>query len=251
MKDELYITGFKISNLTLHELLGSVRHLVRQEGSSAPAVVLSANVHSINCAHKHQWLSTMNERAELVRNDSAGVQLAGRILGVPVKQRMTWADFGWDLAEFCQDNDISMYFLGGREGVADRARSRLMGTFPGLRILGAHHGFFDKAGDESDRVVNGINQLEPDILVVGFGVPVQERWILDNRSQLATRVIMTGGNCFSFLAGIESRAPRWMHQNGLEWLYRFMKEPIRMFRRYILGNPLFLARVIRQRMQGG
>ncbi|RFF29244.1 WecB/TagA/CpsF family glycosyltransferase [Wenzhouxiangella sediminis] len=251
MNNEYDITGFKISNLTLDELLASVLHLVRREGRVAPAVVMSANVHSINSAHKYQWLSRMNERAELVRNDSAGVQLAGRILGVTIKQRMTWADFGWDLAEFCQDNDISMYFLGGREGVANRARSRLVERFPRLRVLGAHHGFFDKTGGDSDRVVNEINQLGPDILVVGFGVPIQERWILENQSRLATRVIMTGGNCFSFLAGIESRAPQWMHQNGLEWLYRLMKEPFRMSRRYILGNPLFLIRVIRQRMGNG
>ncbi|WP_395275809.1 WecB/TagA/CpsF family glycosyltransferase [Halalkalibaculum sp. DA384] len=192
----------------------------------------------------------MNNKAELVRNDSAGIQLAGKILGTPIKERMTWADFGWDLAAYCEKEGLSMYFLGNEEGIPEKAKKRLQEKYPDLKVVGTHHGFFKKEGEENERIIQEINQLNPDILIVGFGMPLQEKWIRDNRNKLNVGIIMTGGNCFNFLAGTESRAPRWMHENGLEWLYRFLKEPVRMFDRYIIGNPLFFMRVFKQKFFG-
>jgi len=210
--------------------------------------MLSANIHSINQAHKYPWLKNLINEAEIVRNDSAGIQFAGKILGTPIKERLTWADFGWDLAAFCEKEGLTQYFLGNKPGIAEKAKAKLQEKHPNLKVVGTHHGYFEKEGDENEKVVQEINSLKPDILIVGFGMPLQERWIRDNREKLDVGIIMTGGNCFTFLAGEESRAPKWMHENGLEWLYRFLKEPRRMFSRYIIGNPLFLFRVLLQKM---
>ncbi|WP_395262408.1 WecB/TagA/CpsF family glycosyltransferase [Halalkalibaculum sp. DA3122] len=237
-----------MSNLELEELLDAIHMYARDDSSSEPAIMLSANIHGINQAYKYQWLLRMNNNAELVRNDSAGIQLAGKILGIPIKERMTWADFGWDLAEYCEREGLTMYFLGNEEGIAQKAKDELLKKYPALKIVGTYHGFFKKEGEENQKVLEDINRLKPDILVVGFGMPLQERWILKNRSKLDVGIIMTGGNCFNFLAGTESRAPEWMHKNGLEWLFRFLKEPVRMFDRYIIGNPVFLLRVFRQKL---
>jgi N-acetylglucosaminyldiphosphoundecaprenol N-acetyl-beta-D-mannosaminyltransferase len=160
---------------------------------------------------------------------------------------MTWADFGWDLAAFCEKEELTQYFLGNKPGIPEKAKDVLQEKHPGLKVVGTHHGYFKKEGPENEAVIKEINSKKPDILIVGFGMPLQEKWILDNRKKLDVGIIMTGGNCFTFLAGEESRAPNWMHKNGLEWLYRLVKEPVRMFDRYIIGNPLFMFRVFLQK----
>lgn len=238
------ITGVLISNLSLNELLNTVLTLIKKDGSS---IMLSGNVHSINLAHKLSWFKKMMNNADIVRNDSAGVQLAGKILGTSIKDRITWADFGWDLAAFCEELDLSLYFLGNKPGIPEKAKFQLQQKHPNLQVVGTQHGYFKKVGKENNLIVNEINNKKPDILIVGFGIPEQESWIMENHTKLDTGIIMTGGNCFTFLAGEETRAPSWMHINGLEWLYRFFKEPIRMFERYIIGNPLFITRVVLQK----
>jgi len=247
---EVVINGCKVSNYNQSELLHSIHQEVLRKERFDPAIMLSANIHGFNQAHKHPWLMEMNNNAELIRNDSAGIKLAGKILGTPIRERMTWADFGWDLAEYCEKEGLSLYFLGNEEGIAEKAKQRMKERYPDLKILGTHHGFFKKQGEENEKIIQEINQLQPDILIVGFGMPLQEKWIRDNRVKLDVGIIMTGGNCFNFLAGTESRAPEWMHENGLEWLYRFIKEPVRMFDRYVIGNPLFFLRVFEQKFFG-
>jgi len=242
------ITNCKVSNLTLSELLKSIHQEIKRKDKTKPAIMLSANIHGFNQAHKYDWLKELNNEAELVRNDSAGISLAGKILGTPIKARMSWADFGWDLAAFCEKDGLTQFFLGNKPGIPEKAKATLQEKHPNLKVIGTHHGYFEKEGPENDAVIEKINSLKPDILIVGFGMPLQERWIRDNREKLEVGIIMTGGNCFTFLAGEESRAPKWMHENGLEWLYRFIKEPVRMFDRYIIGNPLFLFRVMLQKL---
>lgn len=246
--EEVKINRCKVSNCTLVELLDSIHNEIKKEEKTKPSIMLSANIHGFNQAYKHPWLLKLNNEAELVRNDSAGISLASKMLGTPIKGRMTWADFGWDLAAFCEKKSLSMYFLGNKEGIAEKAKSKLQEKHPQLKVIGTHHGYFKRKGEENEAVIERINQLKPDILVVGFGMPLQEHWVMGNRDKLDVGIIMTGGNCFTFLAGEESRAPKWMHENGLEWLYRFVKEPVRMFDRYIIGNPLFVFRVFLQKL---
>src|SRR5690606_9053131 len=114
-----------------------------------------------------------------------------------------------------------------------------------------HHGFFDKApgGPESLAVIGGINATRPDIVIVGFGMPAQERWVHDHRSALDAPVVLTGGAVFDYVSGRLRRAPAWMTGHGLEWLGRLVIEPRRLMRRYVVGNPLFLARVLRERVR--
>jgi len=245
---EVFLTGCKVSNLDVIELLTAIKTEAIQDERDKASIILSANIHGFNQAHKFDWLKKLNNEAELVRNDSAGISLAGKILGSPIKDRMTWADFGWDLAAFCEKENLTQYFLGNKSGIAEKAKARLQEKHPGLKVVGSHHGYFEKQGEENEAVISEINSIKPDILIVGFGMPLQEKWILENREKLDVGIIMTGGNCFSFLAGEESRAPKWMHENGLEWLYRFVKEPRRMFGRYIIGNPLFFWRVFLQKL---
>ncbi len=241
------INECKVSNCTLEELLEAIYQELVRIDKIKPSIMLSANIHGFNQAFKYTWLKDLNNEAELVRNDSAGILLAGKILGTPIKERMTWADFGWSLAAYCEKEGLTQYFLGNKPGIAEKAKAKLQENHPGLKIVGTHHGYFEKNGPKNNAVIEEINSKKPDILIVGFGMPLQEKWILENRTKLDVGIIMTGGNCFTFLAGEESRAPKWMHENGLEWLYRFIKEPIRMLDRYVIGNPLFFYRVLKEK----
>ena len=122
--------------------------------------------------------------------------------------------------------------------------------YPDLRIVGTHHGYFDRTlgGEENNHVIQMINSAKPNVLIVGFGMPFQERWLLENWEHVDANIFLTGGACLDYMSGRVRRAPRWMLDNGLEWLYRLLLEPVRLWKRYLIGNPLFLYRIAKQRM---
>jgi N-acetylglucosaminyldiphosphoundecaprenol N-acetyl-beta-D-mannosaminyltransferase len=210
------------------------------------ALVLNVNVHCMNLAWSRSWLRRLLREAELVFCDGAGVMLAARLLGGRIPTRITYADWMYDLAALCAERGYSLYFLGGRPGVAERAAARLAEAAPGVDIVGMRDGYFDKTpgSAENEGVVAGINEVSPDVLVVGFGMPLQERWLAENWARLDARIALAGGAVFDYLAGDLRRAPEWMNRGGLEWLGRLAIEPRRLWRRYLIGNPLFLARVV-------
>jgi N-acetylglucosaminyldiphosphoundecaprenol N-acetyl-beta-D-mannosaminyltransferase len=162
---------------------------------------------------------------------------------------MTWADFIWDLAAFAEPRGFRLFFLGARPGVAERAAERLRRRYPALQIAGTQHGYFSPAaGDpEHEAVLARMAASRADILLVGMGMPRQERWIGDNWERLSATVIMTAGAVFDYASGHLRRPPPVFSRTGLEWLGRLLIEPRRLWRRYLIGNPLFLWRVLRQR----
>ena len=191
--------------------------------------------------------------ADIVFCDGAGVILGARILGHPSSQRITYADWIWQLAKFAEPRDFTFFFLGARPGVADKAAARLRERFPNLRIVGTHHGYFDKTpgSPENEAVIRKINAGKPNILIMGFGMPLQEHWLMENWDRIEANVALAGGAVLDYASGELRRAPRWMTDHGLEWLGRLLIEPRRLWRRYLIGNPLFLWRIFRQKMGHG
>lgn len=243
---EVQILGVKVHPVTVAELNQRIAELVQ---SGAHAVVANVNAHFFNLAYRQPELRRFYSKAELVFCDGAGVMLAARILGQRIPQRITYADWIWQLAEFAEPRGISFFFVGAQPGVAQRAAERLMTRFPRLRVCGTQHGFFDPTpgGAENEAVVTLVNALQPDILLLGMGMPLQERWLMQNWPRVRAHVALTGGAVFDYLSGDLRRAPRWMTDHGLEWLGRLAIEPHRLWRRYVLGNPLFLWHVVQQR----
>lgn len=214
------------------------------------ALVLHANVLLLNLAYKQEWLRHFFKQADVVFCDGAGVQLGAKLLGHTLPERITYADWTWQLAEFCEAHQLSLFFLGARPGIAQQAADRLRERFPRLRIVGTRDGYFDKSlnGAENRTVVREINDCQPDILLVGFGMPIQERWLMENWDELNVKIGLTGGAVFDYISGNLKRAPRWMTDHGLEWLGRLIIEPRRLWKRYIIGNPLFFWRVFKQKI---
>jgi len=241
------ILGIQLSTCGQAELLDAIGKGIE---TGVRMIVLSGNVYSFNLAYEQAWLRDFFNQADIVRLDGAGVRLGAWILGYQTSSRMTWADFAWDLAKFAALRDFTFFFLGARPGVADKAAANLKARFPDLRILGTHHGYFDKTpgSAENEAVIDQINAVKPNILIVGFGMPKQERWLLENWERIDANITLTGGAVFDYISGELRRAPRWMTDNGLEWLGRLLIEPRRLWKRYIIGNPLFMWRVLKQRL---
>ena len=160
---------------------------------------------------------------------------------------MTGADWMEPLCTACAGRGTSLYLLGSRPGVAERAAEALQAQCPGVNIVGTHHGYLQDPA-VSAAAINAINAARPHILFVGMGTPIQERWIFEHRHELDVPVVWAVGALFDFIGGFQRRAPRWMLDHHLEWLHRFWVDPKRMWRRYIVGNPLFIGRVIMQRL---
>ena len=222
-------------------LLHTITHWADQ---SASRRVMYVNAHVVNQSRSTPGLADALRRADLVYCDGYGVRLAARVLGRPVPYRMTGADWIWLLAGLCERMGHRLYLLGSEPPLARRAAERLRLAYPELDVAGAHHGFFDLRSPHNERVIEDIRAHEPRIVLVGMGTPKQELWVDRYAEQLDGAVVWTVGALFDYVSGQVPRAPRWLADNGLEWIFRLAIEPQRMWRRYLLGNPVFLGRVL-------
>jgi N-acetylglucosaminyldiphosphoundecaprenol N-acetyl-beta-D-mannosaminyltransferase len=224
-----------------------MRRITGWVGNGGPARrVMYVNAHVLNQSREIPSLRAALERADLVYCDGYGVRLAAKALDAEIPHRMTGADWIWHLAALCEAAGQSVYLLGSEPGVAAETGRRLGRWYPRLAIAGTHHGFFDIGSPHDDRVVEDINERRPDIVLVGMGTPKQELWVEHNAARLDTDVLWTVGALFDYVSGRVPRAPGWLADNGLEWIFRLAIEPQRMWRRDLLGNPVFISRVMAQ-----
>lgn len=239
------LLGITIDRITLKEVLEYVDHVITTNLNSK---IMYANIHTMNISFADRSFYNILNKAGIVYCDGEGIKWGARILGKFLPQRMTGADWIWDLCEMCGKKDHSLYLLGGEGGVAEKAAKRLMEKFPDLKIAGTYHGYFLKYGEENDKVIDSINKKSPDILLVGFGSPLQEKWIHENFGKLNSCVVWAVGAMMDFVSEKVPRGPRWMLDNDMEWLFRLIIEPGRMWKRYIIGNVVFFKRIIEERL---
>ncbi len=243
---EFNLLDVRVHRISGDELLNEIEETVQQ---SKKKVFSYLTVHAINLANRNAEFKNFLNTADIAFPDGEGVRFGAWVLGKSLPPRIPLTRWIWKLAEFCERNNISIYLLGAHEEGVRVAADKLMKRFQHLKLVGWHHGYFDKFGTESEGIVEKINLLTPNILLVGFGMPMQEQWIEVNKNKLNVNVIMPAGSCIDFVAGTMSSAPSWMTESGLEWLYRLMLEPRRLFFRYIIGNPMFIGRVLLQRLR--
>lgn len=225
---------------------GLLDRLSRWSTGAEPRTVCYVNVHALNLAATDSAFREILNRGDLVFCDGFGVKLGARLVGRDLPDRMTPPDW---IDDFLMSLGPSPVFLLGDEpGVAEECSSVMTAKHAGLAIAGTHTGFFEINGEENQRLIRRINESKARVLLVGMGMPRQERWIDENRSTLNPSVVVSVGALFRWYAGVEQRAPRWFTDRGLEWLFRLVRHPIRHFRRYVVGNPLFVARVLQQRV---
>ncbi len=237
------VLGTKFHKLSVQDLID---YIISQVQSSQKTIVGNVNVRAINFACELPWYRRFLAQSDVVFCDGFGVLLGAKCCGhsLSAKHRMTCPDYIEDLAQACEQAHASIYLLAGKPGVVDQAIQKLTQIAPHLTIQG-HHGYFDKQGPENDRIIQAINQFQPDVLYIGFGMPLQEKWLLDNIDRIDAKVFLPLGACLDFYTGSVYRGPKWMTDLGLEWMTRLLTEPQRLWDRYIIGNPLFFYRVFK------
>lgn len=238
------VLGVGIDPLDVDGLLDRVGALV---GRGERGVVGYANVHVLNIAARDPGLRRFLGEADIVYADGNGVVLGARLLGESLPPRMTGADWIWPFAARAACDGWRVGWVGGEYGVAAEASRALIAREPALRVVFTGHGY-PRADD--DRLINAINDAGVDVLFVGMGTPHQERWVARHRERLAAPVVWCVGAAADFISGRVSRGPRALHERQ-EWLARLIVDPRRLWRRYLLGNPLFLARIAAQRRRAG
>jgi N-acetylglucosaminyldiphosphoundecaprenol N-acetyl-beta-D-mannosaminyltransferase len=249
MFDSINILGIRIHPISRTNLNQVIAQTVR---ANQRALILNVNAHAMNLAYENSWLRSFFNQAEIMFSDGMGVIMVAKLLGYKIPERITYADWMWELASIANDNGYTMFFLGAKPTVAEKAALKLRERFPMLNIVGSHHGYFDKDtnSQENTELLELINLLHPNVLILGLGMPIQERWLSENWAHLNVNIALTGGAVFDYVSGELDRAPRWMTDNGLEWFGRLLIEPRRLWKRYILGNPLFLWRVFMHHILG-
>ncbi|MHB8170287.1 MAG: WecB/TagA/CpsF family glycosyltransferase [Thermincolia bacterium] len=228
------ILGVGVHKVTLDEAVKLVMRFTIDKNIN---LVVTANPEIVMLSLEDRQFKDILNQASLVTADGIGLVIAGKILGQPLPQRVTGIDLVSRLFEEGSRRGIGFYFLGAAPGVAETAARNLSDKYPGLQVVGVHHGFFE----ESSAVVEQINEVKPHILLVALGMGKQERWVWERREELGVPVAIGVGGSFDVFAGNVQRAPVWMRRLGMEWLYRLLKEPWRYKRMLVL--PRFLWRV--------
>ncbi len=207
------------------------------------ALVLNLNIHAANCAFTMPWYREFLQTSQLVFCDGDGIRWGCKWLGLEVPPKITYDRWIWQVGEFCRERGYRLYFLGSKPGVAQTAAGRLEEAFPGIQIVGTAHGYFQKTGEENRKIIADINRARPDILIVGFGMPLQEAWLREHWRELDAHVFLNGGAVFDCASGRLKSPPAWVIRGQIEWLYRLSGQPVRRFKRYALGIPYFFLRL--------
>jgi N-acetylglucosaminyldiphosphoundecaprenol N-acetyl-beta-D-mannosaminyltransferase len=232
--------------VTMNEAVDRVSTMLGEERERA-AHVVTMNAQFVEIAHQEARFAEVLRRADLSVADGLSLVWASRCLGNFVPERVAGADLMVRLCEAAAATGKTVYFLGGSPGAASCAASRLSQDWPLLSVVGVDcppNGFLENP-EECLRVASRIESARPDLLFVGLGAPKQEYWI-EHYAHLPAKVMMGIGGSFEFVAGFRKRAPLLVQKIGFEWFWRLCMEPRRLWKRYLLGNTIFLFVVFRQ-----
>ena len=224
-----------IDNLTMAETLHEIDKLIQKKNCS---YVVTPNVDHIVRLEKDEELQKVYKNASLILTDGKPLIWISKWYKTPIKEKISGSDLFPRVCQLAANKNYTMYLLGAAEGVADTAARNLMKKYPGLNIVGTYSPpfGFEKNEQEMNKIKTQIQDVHPDILIVGLGCPKQEKFMYYHCKELGVPISFGLGASIDFEAGNIKRAPIWMSNHGLEWLYRFSKEPKRLFKRYFVDD---------------
>lgn len=240
MRDTVDILGVKIDKMNFTQAVDKAEKLVGSEGAS---VIFTPNPEIVMCAYEDSDFRKILNSADLCLADGIGIVYGARILNTPVPERVAGFDVTSELLCRMSKSGGGVFLFGAKPGVAEIAKEKLEGKFPGIQIVGTHDGYF-KPEDE-DGIVAEINASGARLLLVCLGAPKQEMWIARNLDRLNVNLCMGVGGTLDVFAGTAKRAPKIFIKLNLEWLYRFLKQPTRIAR--FVALPRFMIKVIRSK----
>jgi N-acetylglucosaminyldiphosphoundecaprenol N-acetyl-beta-D-mannosaminyltransferase len=241
------VLGIRIHNATSQQAISAIEQRIDRRDHRKSSVFF-VNAHTLNLAASDPSYRAILNDGDFVFADGTGVRWAARLQGVRVLENLPGTDFVPSLFQSTADRGHSYFLLGADAATIEVAAEYAQRTFPGWKFVGCHPGYL--TDDTVNRAaIDTINAARPDLLLVGMGNPLQERWIHQHLAQLQVPVCMGVGGLFDFWAGNVSRSPEWLRRMGHEWLWRLFQEPRKKARRYLVGNPLFLLRILADRLR--
>lgn len=225
----------EIDNLTMDETLDAIDSLIKEDNCS---YVVTPNVDHIVQLEKDEELKRVYENASLILTDGKPLIWISNWYKTPIKEKISGSDLFPRVCELAAKKGYTMYLLGAAEGVADKAAKNLMDKYKGLNIVGTYSPpfGFEKDKVELKKIERQIQEVHPDILIVGSGCPKQEKYMYHHCKELDVPISFGLGASIDFEAGNIKRAPRWMSEHGLEWLYRITQDPKRLAKRYLVDD---------------
>ena len=243
---KIKIMSVPFENLSKAEYESAVRARL---ASGDKTVIFTPNPQMLLGAKKDLQAKKALQQADINIPDGCGIIIASKILRPPLKEAVCGIDFAENILSIAQEQKLSVFLLGGKEGRADAAQDALKIKFPDLNICGTHHGYFQKQGKDNEAVVKKINLCAPDIIFVCFGFPEQEKWIAHNAGLFPSCKLTMGlGGSIDVWSGEVKRAPKLFRKMRLEWLWRAIKEPRRL--RILIDIPVFLFDIFSQKIKG-
>ncbi|MEM5875597.1 MAG: WecB/TagA/CpsF family glycosyltransferase [Candidatus Aenigmatarchaeota archaeon] len=238
---KISILGFEIHKITYKDLILEIENFIKEK---TPHTIVLLNPHLILEARKRPEYTNYIKNADIVTADGFGLLLAAKLLGDSFPERVTGTDLMYLIGEISQKKKYKIFLLGGKPGVAEKAKQKYEEKFPGINIVGIHHGYFSE--DEESKIVNEIKMKAPDILIVCMGAYKQEMFIKKYINELNVPLCFGNGAALDFVSERLKRAPKWMQKIGLEWFWRLIQEPKRLWKRYLIGNTIFIFLVLEE-----
>lgn len=241
--DKLYIFGVPIHRVTMNEAVEILKGYLKEDRIH---IVATPNAEIIMMAQKDEEYKKILNETNLNVPDGSGVVFASKVFNKPLKERVAGFDLMMEFVKWASHKDVSVYLLGAKPEVVEKAQSNLKNLYPSLKIVGFHHGYFNEK--EEENIIEDINKRAAQVLFVALGAPKQEKWIYKNKEKLKVKIAMGVGGSFDVIAGKAKRAPEIYRKLGLEWLYRLIQEPWRYKRMSAL--PKFAFKVLLARLKG-
>ncbi|MBQ3389799.1 MAG: WecB/TagA/CpsF family glycosyltransferase [Firmicutes bacterium] len=229
--------GVPVDMVDYEEALARFKTFVEEDGVS---LIVTPNSEIVVNAGKNEELMEAIKQAEMVIPDGIGLVYASKILGHPLRERVTGIDFLGRALAYLAETGKTAFLFGSKPGIAEKAAARMEQAYPGLKIVGTRNGYFKE--EEEEGILREINEAAPDLLCVALGSPKQELFVLKYKDRLNAKAAIGIGGSLDVWSGDLKRAPEFYRKHGLEWLYRFIQEPSRYKRMAAL--PLFMLKVI-------
>lgn len=224
-----------VNNVNMDEAIQAIENMIASEKKR---YIVAINIDVVMKIESDEYLKKITDDADMVLVDGKPLVWIAKWHKRPIKAKISGSDLVPVLCKRAAEKSYSIFIIGGKEGVAEKAKQNLERDLPGINIVGTYAPPF--GFEENEMELNKINEMisniHPDILIACFGCPKQEKWIYENYQQYDAKVSVCAGATVDFLAGNVNRSPKWMSDHGLEWFYRFLQEPKRMFKRYFIDD---------------
>ena len=231
-----------VNDISMQETIAEVENIIK---SGEPTQHVVINALKINLMKDDAELREIVNPCPLINADGASILWAAKKLGVPLKERVAGIDLFLNLVDTAADKGYKIYLFGAKEEVVQKVKKIFLEQYPSLRIVGVRNGYFKE--EDEPQIVADMAASGADMMFVAFSSPKKEYWINKYLNELHIPFVMGVGGSFDVVAGVTDRAPKWMQDHGLEWFYRFIQEPKRLFKRYIIGNVKFVMYVYKER----